>query len=145
VLLAATAALITVRLADSGPSSACREGARPGEIVAAPAGGQAVPTTALGFDELHATVWRADRQGRAYYWATAGPTAVRPFSGGARIRWRLDTGGTWHDCAASFPAGAGDDAPTPAVATVVAGHPVRLEACLWRDSPFREQCTAIAA
>jgi hypothetical protein len=100
-------------------------------------------TPTLDFDEIHGSVWRADQHGRTYYWATAGSAADRPASGGARVRWRFDTSDTWHDCAVTFAASAREDVRTPAVATILAGRPVRLQVCLWRDDPYRQQCTAV--
>ncbi|MER7003939.1 hypothetical protein ABT297_12955 [Dactylosporangium sp. NPDC000555] len=140
-LIAAAGTLVAVPVALSGPSNTCQadDGVR-----TAPRGGRPVPMApALDFDEVHGSVWRADQRGRTYYWATAGSAADRPASGGASVRWRFGTGGTWHDCAVTFPANARDDVPTAAVATVLAGRPVRLRVCLWRDHPFRQQCVAV--
>ncbi|MEV8512183.1 hypothetical protein [Dactylosporangium sp. NPDC051484] len=140
VLIAAAGALVVVPVALSGPSNTCQaDGVR-----TAPLGGRPVPMApALDFDEVHGSVWRADQHGRTYYWASAGSAADRPASGGASVRWRFDTGDTWHDCAVTFPATARDDVHTAAVATTLAGRPVRLHVCLWRDRPFRQQCTAV--
>ncbi|MFG2044226.1 hypothetical protein [Dactylosporangium sp. NPDC048998] len=140
VLIAATVSLVAVPVARSGPSNTCQADG----VITAPLHGQPVPMTpALDFDEVHGSVRRADQRGRTYYWATAGSAADRPASGGTSVRWRFDTGDTWHACAVTFPATARDDVRTAAVATILAGHPVRLQACLWRDHPYRQQCTTV--
>src|SRR5262249_39079807 len=128
----------------SFPAHACLAGTQADGVLTAPLDGQAVPTApALAFDEMHGSVWRADQRGRTYYWATAGSADHRPASGGARVRWRLAAADAWPAAAVTFPASARADARTPAVASTQAGRPVRLQVCLWRDDPYRQQCTAV--
>jgi hypothetical protein len=96
----------------------------------------------LDFDEMNGSARYNRYRGRTYYWGRAGSDDNVPRSGGARIRWQ-PAGGQWRSCPVTLARSERDYVRTMAVATTIGGHAVRVQVCLWRDEPFRENCTQI--
>jgi hypothetical protein len=96
----------------------------------------------LDFDEMNGSARYNRYQGRTYYWGRAGSDDNVPRSGGARIRWQ-PAGGQWRSCPVTLARSERDYVRTMAVATTIGGRAVRVQVCLWRDEPYRENCTQI--
>ena len=94
----------------------------------------------LDFDQMNGSARYARYRGVTYYWGRAGSDDATPAAGGARVRWR-PAGGEWHTCPVLLPVTERGYVHTAAVATTIAGQPVTIQVCLWRDVPRRENCT----
>ncbi|GLY00248.1 MULTISPECIES: hypothetical protein [Actinoplanes] len=131
--------------AASAPDADCLTGAsgndvipRTPEFFADDAATRLSPT--LDFDAMNGSARYARHEGRTYYWGRAGSDDQTPHSGGSRVRWRI-ADGPWRSCATPLPQTERGYVHSPAVATTIGGQAVTLQVCLWRDSPFRENCT----
>ncbi|GGQ62535.1 hypothetical protein GCM10010166_35390 [Couchioplanes caeruleus subsp. azureus] len=96
----------------------------------------------LDFDEMNGSARYNRYRGRTYYWGRAGSDDNVPRAGGARIRWQK-VGGPWHDCPVTLAVDERDYVRTFAVATTIGGEAVRVQICLWRQQPYRQNCTMI--
>lgn len=96
-------------------------------------------TPTLDFDSMNGSARYASYHGRIYYWGRAGSDDDEPHSGGASVRWRTD--GPWHNCSVTLAVSDRGYVHTPAVATTIGGRAVTLAVCLWRDHPYRRNCT----
>jgi hypothetical protein len=98
-------------------------------------------TPTLDFDSMNGSARYEAHRGKIYYWGRAGSDDHDPQSGGVRVRWRT-TNGPWHSCPSVLPITERGYVHTPAVATTIGGQAVSIQICLWRDTPYRENCTA---
>lgn len=150
VLLAAASAAVVfwpdtdTRSPVAAADTECRLGAQPADIISATdtfdddAATRLTPT--LDFDQMNGSARYARHQGRTFYWGRAGSDDESPAAGGARIRWRTPTG-SWRSCRTVLAVTERGYVHTPAVATTIAGQSVTVQVCLWRDQPYRENCT----
>jgi hypothetical protein len=95
----------------------------------------------LDFDSMNGSALHKERDGRRFYWGRAGSDDLDPRSGGVRLRWHRQSTG-WHGCAVVLPYEERGYVRTPAVANVIAGEPVTIVICMWRDQPATERCTS---
>ncbi|MEU4623642.1 hypothetical protein AB0G04_27195 [Actinoplanes sp. NPDC023801] len=145
VVLSCTTAGIFMARPNTATEAACRDGASGDDIIDATtsvfADDRATrlnPT--LDFDQMNGSARYARHQGRTYYWGRAGSDDHDPHAGGTRVRWRIGDS-PWRSCDRVLAVTERKYVHTPAVATTIAGAPVTLQVCLWRDDPRRENCT----
>jgi hypothetical protein len=98
-------------------------------------------TPTLDFDSMNGSARYQSHNGRIYYWGRAGSDDNDPHAGGSRVRWKT-ADGPWHSCSAILAVTERGYVHTPAVATTIAEKAVSIQICLWRDIPYRENCTA---
>ncbi|OJF10129.1 hypothetical protein BG844_33810 [Couchioplanes caeruleus subsp. caeruleus] len=155
VLAAAIGALVTLQVAPQFATSTeaepvadrpCAEDTAGDDLVrpevVGPDSAAQVIEPFLDFDEMNGSARYNRYRGRTYYWGRAGSDDNVPQAGGARIRWQK-AGGPWHDCPVTLAVDERDYVRTPAVATTIGGEAVRVQVCLWRQQPYRQNCTMI--
>ncbi|XVV14939.1 hypothetical protein ACQP2X_11560 [Actinoplanes sp. CA-131856] len=149
-LIGAVVALKFAQRADPAPAAVadlpCRDGASGADLVessvVSPDEQAQVIEPFLDFDEMNGSARYNRYAGRTYYWGRAGSDDNVPRSGGARIRWQPGDG-RWRSCPVTLARSERDYVRTMAVATTIDGHAVRVQVCLWRDEPYRENCTQV--
>lgn len=97
-------------------------------------------TPTLDFDQMNGSARYARHNGRTYYWGRAGSDDQDPHSGGASIRWRTSNA-PWRTCPTPLAETERGYVHTLAVATTIGGEAVTIQVCIWRDDPYRENCT----
>ncbi|MFF5082773.1 hypothetical protein ACFY36_37520 [Actinoplanes sp. NPDC000266] len=149
-LIGAVVALTFAQRADPAPVAVadlpCRDGASGEDLVessvVSPDEQAQVIEPFLDFDEMNGSARYNRYAGRTYYWGRAGSDDNVPRSGGARIRWQPGDG-RWRSCPVTLARSERDYVRTMAVATTIDGRAVRVQVCLWRDEPYRENCTQV--